>query len=113
MVRRFDVDFNIITASVTPREEGVMILEITGAEAACGQAVDYLAGRGIGVELLAEDIARNASRCTHCGACTSACPSGALSIDRATMEVRFDSATCLGCRFCVPACPMKAIEVSF
>ncbi len=112
LVRRFDIDFNILKASVTPREEGLMILEISGGEEALEEGLEYLAGRGIVIEPLSEDVVRNEARCTHCGACTSVCPTMALSVDRATMEVIFDAAQCIGCQLCVSACPMRAMEAT-
>jgi L-aspartate semialdehyde sulfurtransferase ferredoxin len=111
LVKRFGLDFNILKASVTPNEEGVLVLSISGAEDACGAAIEYLAGAGVGVEPLSDDVTRDEARCTQCGACTSVCTSGALSVDRPTMEVWFDSDKCVVCRQCVGACPMRAIRV--
>jgi len=113
LVKRFDLDFNILKASVTPNEEGLMVLSISGDESACDAGLAYLTDAGLTVEPLSEDVVRNESRCTQCGACTSVCSTGALAVDRATMEVRFTSDKCIACQYCVKACPMKAMEVRF
>jgi len=113
LVKRCDLDFNILKASVTPREEGLMVLEITGSEDSCDSGLAYLAERGVAVQPLSEDVVRNERRCTHCGLCTQVCPSGVLVVDRRSMEVLFDSAKCVGCQMCVPACPTRAMEVRF
>lgn len=41
--------------------------------------------------------------CTHCGACVSVCPVGALRIEDG--EVRYDWAKCKMCDACIHACP--------
>lgn len=41
--------------------------------------------------------------CTHCGACVSVCPVGALRIE--DWEVRYDWAKCKMCDACIHACP--------
>lgn len=111
LVKRFNLDFNILKASVTPNEEGLMVLSISGDEAACDAGLAYLAGAGVVVEPLSDDVVRDEGRCTQCGACTSVCSTGALSLDRATMEVRFDTDRCIACQLCVKACPMRAMSV--
>lgn len=41
--------------------------------------------------------------CTHCGACVSACPAGALSLREG--KVHWEEALCVGCDSCLRACP--------
>jgi ferredoxin len=56
-------------------------------------------------------IRRQEERCTHCGACTAVCPTGALHIERPDMTVRFDQARCSVCELCVTACPPRVMKV--
>ena len=87
LVRERDLAFNILKASVTPEEAGLLVLEITGDEAACRDGVDYLTHSGVDVTPLREDVVRDEDRCTHCGACTAVCPSDALALDLLTSTI--------------------------
>jgi len=89
------------------------VLEIRGPQEACREGIAWLAETGVTVQPLSQDIVRNESRCTHCGACVNVCPSGALTLDRRTMEVAFDNEKCIACELCVRACPVRAMEVHF
>ena len=61
---------------------------------------------------LEKDVVRNEQRCTHCGACVTMCPTGALYKDIHTREVHFDPDRCIACDLCVPVCPPRAMEVA-
>ena len=42
LVRDFNLDFNILKASVTPEEEGLMVLELSGEQENYDKGVRYL-----------------------------------------------------------------------
>lgn len=113
LVKRYDLEFNILRAYVTPREEGLLVLEIKGEDASCDRGMEYLAEVGVRVQPLSQDIVRNERRCTHCGACVTVCPSGALVLDTRTMKVDFYNDKCIACELCINACPVRAMEVHF
>ena len=113
LVKRFGLEFNILKASVTPKEEGLMVLELSGAADSLDRGMYYLQEAGVQVQPLSQDIMRDEARCTHCGACTSACPAGALEIDRSTMVVVFDNEKCIACELCIKTCPTRAMELHF
>ena len=111
LVRKFDLSFNILQATIYPRKEGLMVLELSGHRKNFQSGVRYLKELGIRVESLAQDIKRDEEKCFHCGACTAVCPTGALFVSRPDMHVLFDKEKCSGCEWCVSTCPARAMEV--
>ena len=111
LVRDYDLMFNILNAGILPRKEGFMVLEISGSRKNFKEGVQYLKRQGVDVKNASREIKRNENKCTHCGACTAVCPTGALSVKRPEMEVEFDQQKCIVCELCVTACPPRAIEV--
>ena len=113
LVRDFDLDFNILKASVTPEEEGLMVLELSGERADYDKGILYLTEAGVRIQALGQDVVRNEARCTHCGACVTICPTRAFEVDPTTREVKFYDDKCLACGLCIKACPPRAMEVHF
>lgn len=111
LVKDYDLVFNILQARITPNEKGLIVMELSGDDNNFAEGLRFLKKQGIEVETLSKDIRKNDERCTHCGACIAVCPTGALCVDRDTMEVNFDIDKCIGCELCVSACPVKAMEV--
>jgi len=113
LVKRFDLSFNILKATIYPRKEGLMVLELSGQRNDFQKGVRYLKSLGVKVESIGQDIKRDEERCFQCGACTAVCPTNALYIRRPTMEVIFEKERCSACELCVSACPAQAMEVRF
>lgn len=113
LVRKFDLSFNILKATIFPRKEGMVVMELSGNRKNYNSGVRYLRDLGVKVENIGQDIRRNEERCFHCGVCTAVCPTGALYIERPAMIVAFERERCSACELCVIACPAKAMEVSF
>ncbi len=111
LAKDFDLVFNILNATILPGKEGVMVMELSGSKKNFRDGVAFLKSNGIKVQNASREVKRVAARCTHCGACTAVCPTGALSIRRPEMEVVFDQEKCSICELCVPACPPRAMEV--
>jgi ferredoxin len=110
--RDFDLEFNILKASVTPQEEGILVLELKGKDEDYKRAIEYLKENGVEVQPLTQDINLNYDLCTHCGLCLPICPVEALVKDSETEEIKFIKERCIACELCVKVCPYKAIEVS-
>lgn len=111
--KEYDLTFNILKAEVTPREEGLVVLELTGTESQYRKGIRYLRDQGVKIQPLSKDVIRIEEKCTHCGACLAVCPTAALSVNRETWEVAFDPQECIGCELCLPACPPQAMEIEF
>lgn len=109
LVKDYDLIFNIIKANVNPQKEGTMVMELTGEK--YDEGLEFLKSQGVRVQPLTEEVIRNEEKCTSCGACTAICPTGALSVERPSMEVCFDSDNCIVCQLCLKVCPLKAMEV--
>jgi len=113
LVKDFDLVFNILQARITPKEEGLLVLELTGKKENYAKGVKYLTDQGVKIQPLSQDVKRNDSRCTHCGVCISICPTEALVINKKTMKVDFDASKCIACELCVKTCPVRAMVVKF
>jgi ferredoxin len=113
LVRDFDLVFNILKASVTPKEEGLLVLELSGEQGSYEKGMEYLAEVGVRVQPLSQNVIRDEARCTHCGACIVICPTHAFEIESLTRRVNFLDAKCIACGLCIKACPPRAMEVHF
>jgi ferredoxin len=111
--RDYGLVFNILRASISPEEEGLMVLELSGQEADYLRATEYLAQQGIRLQPLVQDIRKNDESCVDCGACVGVCPTEALVLERPSMKVIFDPEKCVVCGECVPCCPVGAMEMRF
>ncbi len=114
LIKDYNLVFNIMKASITPDQEGHMVLELSGEDPEIEKGIRYLKEQGVSIEPLSKEIKVNWDKCTQCGACVSICPTEALYIkDRRTMEVAFDPEKCIACELCIRPCPPRAIEVHF
>ena len=109
LARDYDLTFNILNATILPRKEGILVLELSGERANFKKGVSYLRSQGVHVKNASQEIKRDNQRCTHCGACTAVCPTGALSVVRPDMSVAFEQEACSVCELCVAACPSRAM----
>ena len=113
LVKDYDLVLNILKASVTPKEEGIMVMELSGGRTDYDKGIEYLKEAGVKIQSLGQDIIRNDGKCTHCGACVVICPTGALALDPKTRMVDFNEDRCTACELCVLSCPPRAMEVHF
>jgi ferredoxin len=113
LVKDYDLEFNILKASITPEQEGLLVLELKGNQAEYDKGINFLLKAGVKIQSLSQDVKRNEERCTHCGACVTVCPTGAFRLDPKTRLVIFENDKCIACGLCIPACPPHAMEVHF
>jgi ferredoxin len=113
LVKDYNLDFNILKALVTPEEEGLLVLELSGERADYDKGIRYLTDAGVKIQALSQDITRNEERCTSCGACVTICPTGCFKLNAKTRKVSFEGEKCIACGICIKACPPRAMEVHF
>ena len=113
LVKEYNLSFNIIKAQVTPSEESVMVMELIGDPRDYDKGIKYLTDAGVQIQSLSQDVVRNETRCTHCGACVTVCPTGAFTVEPKSYRIDFDQSKCVVCEMCVKACPPRAMELYF
>jgi L-aspartate semialdehyde sulfurtransferase ferredoxin len=112
LIKDYDLEFNILKASITPEAEGLMVVELKGDQKHYDEGVQYLLDSGVKIQSLSQDVTRNEDRCTLCGACVTVCPAGAFEYGT-DMVVLFNNAKCVACGLCIKACPPRAMELHF
>jgi len=90
-----------------------MVLELSGEQKNYDKGIKYLTEVGVEIQSLSQDVVRDESRCNHCGACITICPTEAFSLEPKTREVLFDHNKCVVCGLCVKACPPRAMILHF
>lgn len=69
LARDYGLEFNIIKASVSPEEEGLMVLEVRGDEQGVEAGMKYLSEKGVMIEPFSQRVVLREERCIHCGLC--------------------------------------------
>ncbi len=111
LVKDFDLEFNLLKATIYPGKEGIIVMELGGHPKNFRRGLKYLRESGVKVQHVAREVRRNEERCYQCGTCTAVCPTGALNVERPEMAVSFDAGKCSACELCCPVCPARAMEV--
>ncbi|MCL1976084.1 MAG: 4Fe-4S binding protein [Firmicutes bacterium] len=111
LVKEFNLVPNIIRAEVSPEKKGYLLLGLSGTEANYRRALICLQQQGLQVQSLVEQVSWDEHLCTQCGLCTGVCPSGALYLERPSLEVRFEGEKCVVCNMCIEACPAHAMRL--
>jgi ferredoxin len=112
LIRDYNLDFSIFTAHINPGMTGELTMELSGEEADLDAGIKYLRGEGIEVSVLSRTVEWDGEKCTHCGACTAVCPSGALVLN-GNAELKFDQDKCLVCELCISACPLNVMRLEY
>ena len=113
LAKDFNLSFNILKASVSPGEEGLLVMELTGDQQDYDRGIRYITESGVEIQSLSQDVVRDEGRCTHCGVCVTICPASAFSLEPKTRRVLFDNNKCVVCGLCVKACPPRAMRLYF
>lgn len=111
LVKKFDIEFNILKADIYLQHDGLMVLELAGHKKNIQDGLKYIKNLGVKVESQTSSIRRDDEKCYQCGACTGICPTGSLNIKKPEMDVLFEPEKCTACGLCVPVCPVRAMEI--
>ncbi len=113
LAKDMNLEFNILRAYVTPEEEGLLVMELSGDAKDYEVGMRYLAKMGVVVQSLNQDVVRDEVKCTHCGSCITICSAKAFTIDAISRKVAFAGDKCVACGLCIKACPARAMEARF
>ena len=113
LIRDYDIQVNILNADITHGKEGKLLVEMSGHEQNLEEAILYLENKHVDISPVVKTILFNDSGCIHCGACSSVCFPGALSMDPGDRKLVFLPEQCVACELCIKACPMQLFELNF
>jgi ferredoxin len=112
LVKRFNVEVNILHANISLNKIGTLIADITGEEKDIEAALDFIVKQdGIRYKIFSNKLIWQEEDCVHCGACTAVCPSNALTMNRETWCLEFSKEKCLVCGLCTKACPLNVMSL--
>lgn len=111
LIKRFDIEVNIIQANIAPDEDGNMLIIMKGNAQNYDQAIRYLEKMDIKILFLKEKINWIEDLCVNCGACIGQCNYQALSLDENNYKLTIDNTKCIGCELCIPACSYGALSL--
>ena len=113
LIKEYDVLVNILNADITPGKEGNLLIEMSGDEVRVDEALLYLEDKQVQISPVAKNILFNEADCIHCGACSSVCFPGALTMDGSSRKLVFTPELCVACELCIKACPLQLFELNF
>lgn len=109
LVQDYNLIFNILQASISPRKEGHLTLKLMGNAENIQASIDFLKRAGVKVTGITQQVVRIEDLCMHCGMCTALCTVNALHVDKDSRLVCFEAGDCTACGLCVRVCPVKAM----
>ena len=107
----FNLEFNILKATVIPNEEGVLVLELKGDKSNYDKAMKYLKEEKVTIKSLSKDVTRDEDICVHCGLCVGICPVSAFDVELDSRKIVFNQDKCIACGMCVNVCPYGAMAI--
>jgi ferredoxin len=112
LVKKFNVEVNILHANISLNKIGTLIADITGEEKDIEDALDFIVKQdGIRYKIFSNKLIWQEEDCVHCGACTAVCPSNALTMNKESWCLEFSKEKCLVCGLCTKACPLNVMSL--
>ncbi len=113
LVKDFDVQVNILKASIEAGKSGTLFLELKAESENLEKAQEYLESKGIKVSPIASRISYDDKLCIDCGNCASACISQALCMTKPDWKLKLDPEKCVLCKLCLKTCPLQLFKIEF
>lgn len=115
LIRNYDLEINIYRASVTPNEEGYIVIDVIGEEEdQIEEGLEFIRSFEVDVDLTMNSLVWDQNLCTGCGNCVPRCPTGALHVmDDRSREINFHRDKCIECLSCIKNCPFGACSSLF
>jgi len=110
VIKNYDVEVNILQATITPQEDGHMFTIFSGKKQSVLKALDYLSENEVQIIKPEKNLVRDEARCVHCTACVGQCISNAYTVDPTTYKVVYNADHCIACKLCIDACAFGAVE---
>jgi ferredoxin len=113
LITEHNLKVNILRARITPREWGRLVVEISGKKKNLDAGLQFATELGLDIKPLAQDVSWHEDKCIECTACSSVCPTGALSVERKRCGSRLSrkNASPVSCVF--QPVPMKPCRSPF
>lgn len=112
LVRKYELEVNILHADIRLNKTGKLIVELSGVRENIDAALKFIEEHGITCHIFNGTLTRQDDQCVHCGACTSVCPSRALTIMPPDYILTYNKEECLVCGLCVKACPLGLLHLA-
>ena len=114
MIKKYDLEVNILKAEVKPGRIGHILIEFNSDnENLINESLNFLKEEKIKLTPISNYIQFKSEDCVHCGACTAVCLNNALEINKETQKLEFFPEKCIVCKLCMEACPLKLFSVNF
>ncbi|MCB2190863.1 MAG: 4Fe-4S dicluster domain-containing protein [Deltaproteobacteria bacterium] len=113
LIRKFDLEVNILRARVVPRERGRIVMQLKGSAKNIKAGLEYLEEQGVQVDPMVQEMRHYHENCVQCTACTAVCPTDALTVEPVSREIVFEPSHCIMCESCIAACSYGAMESQF
>lgn len=114
LIRYHNLTVNIFGASISPEEQGHLLIDITGTPEDVQKGLKFIRTLEIKVKETNKGLQWDRDACVQCTNCVTHCPTDALYVkDRQTMEVDFNEDLCIECWSCLKNCPYGACTSLF
>ncbi|MDA3832839.1 MAG: 4Fe-4S binding protein [Spirochaetales bacterium] len=112
LVKSYSISVNILNADISSGRDGMLVVELDGAEISIEKSIEHLKGEGVSCSPHVKELSFRQDECIACGSCTAVCFSGALAMDEDSWELLYDADKCIVCGLCVEACPLRLFSLS-